>query len=128
MLFHRYGKFTGGIDLPEEKQATIDEPISAGPLPDELHVPLNYSDQMPPASPAVSPGQAISRGELLARATQGGLDIFAPANGVVRDISTRDITLTKLRGQSELLAREPVRCGNLFARDSFPLFAGLAKR
>ena len=109
MLFHRYGKFTGGIDLPEEKQATIDEPISAGPLPDELHVPLNYSDQMPPASPAVSPGQAISRGELLARATQGGLDIFAPANGVVRDISTRDITLTKLRGQSELLAREPVR-------------------
>ncbi len=40
MFFQRYGKFTGGIDLPDEKQATLDKPIAPPSEVDRLRVPL----------------------------------------------------------------------------------------
>lgn len=40
MLLRRFGTFSGGIDLPDEKQATLDAPIVAPPGLRRLAVPL----------------------------------------------------------------------------------------
>ncbi len=80
----RFGTFTGGIDLPDDKDATIDSPIEAVGRLDRLRVPLSPV-QAPPARPTVRPGQYVSRGEKLAEAEAGDgqVDIFAPLAGQV---------------------------------------------
>jgi electron transport complex protein RnfC len=82
MIFRRYGQFTGGIDLPEEKQATLGLPIAAcGKLP-RLRVPLSAGGG-PPAEPVVGPSQRVEAGQLIARSPDGGSDVFAPLGGRV---------------------------------------------
>ena len=82
MLLRRHGDFSGGIDLPDEKRETLDQPIRLCHLPDRLHVPLGYGHHRP-ASPVVREGQRVPAGHLLAVGEGSGLDIFAPVGGVV---------------------------------------------
>lgn len=86
-MFRRYGIFTGGIDLPEEKQGTLDEPISVPSEIERLRVPLAPCGG-PSAQPVVAPGQSVRVGDRLAGAGLDGVDIFAPLAGVVKSIGT----------------------------------------
>lgn len=85
MALRRYGTFTGGIDLPEEKDATIGLPIEPAGLLERLCVPLGW----PGASqvrPMVSVGQEVSAGQELARTQLEEFSIHAPASGRVEAI------------------------------------------
>ncbi|MBN1555552.1 MAG: 4Fe-4S dicluster domain-containing protein [Phycisphaerae bacterium] len=84
-MTHRYGIFTGGIDIPDEKQATLDEPIRAVSEIEVLRVPLAPCGGAA-AEAVVEPGQSVRAGERLARAGQDGVDVFAPLAGQVRDV------------------------------------------
>ena len=91
MLLRRHGDFPGGIDLPDEKRETIDNPIRLCHLPERLHVPLGYG-RHPAASPVVRQGQRVPAGHLLAVGEGSGLDIFAPVGGVVTSLTdTADV-------------------------------------
>jgi electron transport complex protein RnfC len=78
----RFGTFSGGIDLPDDKEATLDSaivffwPLSA------LRVPL-AALAATPATPTVSIGQRVHAGQCLARGGPGQLDVFAPLAGEV---------------------------------------------
>lgn len=106
MLFQRYGKFTGGIDLPEEKLATIDEPISSRPTPDELRADLGPCGGKT-ALPGVIVGQEVNQGDLIARANGEGVDIFAPLGGRVREITANYIELVEIKGSTGIPPHEP---------------------
>ena len=81
MRLRRFGTFTGGIDLPDERGATLRSVIVPAATPSRLCVPLAIADA-PPARPVVEPGAYVSRGERLA-AGQGvdQVDVFAPLAG-----------------------------------------------
>ena len=81
MAFDRYGTFTGGIDLPDEKHATQGLPTMPLALPATLRVPL-APDGRHAAIPIVQPGQRVAAGERIATA-DGGVDIFAPVAATV---------------------------------------------
>ncbi len=79
----RFGTFTGGIDLPDEKNATIDSPVAPVGRLSRLRVPLAPTDG-PPGRVTVRIGQYVSRGERLAEATNADqVDVFAPLAGRV---------------------------------------------
>jgi len=81
MLLRRYGTFTGGIDLPDEKQATEDLPVRISPRLQRLAVPLAPFGG-PAAEPVVPVGEGVTIGEKIARAAGAdGVDIFAPLDG-----------------------------------------------
>ena len=82
MAFGRYGTFTGGIDLPEEKGATLDSPIEPWVPAGPLRVPLNPCGGGP-GEVLVEVGQVVEAGQRLAAAGPGGVDVFAPARGTV---------------------------------------------
>ena len=87
MAFRRYGSFTGGIDLPDEKQATLAAPIGEWLIPERLAVPLAPCGAA--AEPVVSVGGRVAAGELLARAgAESAVDIYAPLSGTVRALTT----------------------------------------
>ena len=83
MLWPRFGTFSGGIDLPDEKDMTLDAPIRPIKQLSRLLVPLApvYTTA---ARPVVSPGQHVRQGEKIAQ-TSGDdqVDIFAPLAGRV---------------------------------------------
>jgi len=89
MVLGRQGTFAGGIALPDEKHDTKDRDVEAfamaspdgTALPTVLRVPL-WPDGRHGAVSVVSPGQRVQAGERIARATEGGVDIFAPLAGV----------------------------------------------
>ena len=90
MGLRRYGTFTGGIDLPDEKQPAADIPIRRCEAPQRLRVPLAPCGGEP-AEPVVRPGQCVEAGELLARATDDGeVDVFAPLSGQVGAVVTAE--------------------------------------
>ncbi len=79
----RFGTFTGGIDLPDAKDATIDSVIAPVGRLIRLRVPLAPVNG-PPARPIVRIGQHVSRGERLGKATSAEqVDVFAPLSGRV---------------------------------------------
>ncbi|HNX26331.1 MAG TPA: 4Fe-4S dicluster domain-containing protein [Phycisphaerae bacterium] len=92
----RYGYFAGGIDLPEEKHATLDVPVRAAKIPQRLTLEfrrLCFSQ----ASPEVSIGQKVSAGQLLARVPEGqGLNLFSPAQATVAEITDGGIVLEEV--------------------------------
>lgn len=90
MLLRRYGSFAGGIELPEEKQATLDSPIQAWRDCRRLLVPLAPCGG-PAARPLVKPGQYVSFGEKIAVGEDGALDVFSPAAGRVAGFATTEI-------------------------------------
>jgi electron transport complex protein RnfC len=84
MLLRRYGTFTGGIDLPDEKDRTLAEPIRPWGRPRRLCVPLAPCGRAP-AEPVVRTGQRIGAGEKLAAAPDdSAVDVFAPLDGRVK--------------------------------------------
>ena len=82
MLFRRYGTFTGGIDLPDEKRRTLNEPIRPCPSSGRLLVPTAYNAGKP-ADPVVAVGEAVQAGQKIAAGADGGIDVFAPLSGRV---------------------------------------------
>jgi electron transport complex protein RnfC len=88
MALRRYGTFTGGIDLPDQKSATLNRPIVPAPLPSRLLVPLNPCGG-PPARPLVAPGQTVAAGEKLAEGCDAdrSVDVFAPLSGRVASVA-----------------------------------------
>jgi electron transport complex protein RnfC len=82
MLLRRFGTFTGGIDLPDEKAATLDKAIEPWEALERLRVPLA---PCPGASARqmVSVGQQVRAGEKIGAAVDDGVDIFAPLAGRV---------------------------------------------
>jgi Na+-translocating ferredoxin:NAD+ oxidoreductase subunit C len=80
-MFRRYGAFEGGILLPEQKQATLDEPIAPAPRAGSLRVPLAPCGGRS-ASLRVPPGEHVAAGQKLAEAAdENGTDVFAPLSG-----------------------------------------------
>jgi len=91
MLFRRYGTFTGGIDLPEEKHATLGAPVRRPPPPQHLRVPLAPCGDSP-ARPVVEPGHQVTAGQRIARAVDAtSVDVFAPLSGKVGAIKTVEV-------------------------------------
>ncbi|MCD6303748.1 MAG: 4Fe-4S dicluster domain-containing protein, partial [Planctomycetes bacterium] len=82
VALRRYGTFTGGIDLPEEKHATLGQAVEALPPPRRLLVPLAPHGGAP-AEPIVPPGSRVEADERIAAGRAGGVDIFAPLAGRV---------------------------------------------
>lgn len=82
----RFGTFTGGIDLPYEKEAPLESPIRPCRRPSRLRVPL-----APPgakaADPDVAVGEYVSAGEKIASGGDIG-GVFAPLAGRVTSITS----------------------------------------
>ncbi len=78
--------FHGGIHPPENKTQSTQQAIETIPLADEFVVPLNQHIGAP-ASPIVSPGEKVLKGQCIAEA-QGFIstNIHAPTSGVVEAI------------------------------------------
>jgi len=94
MVYHRaamigrYGTFTGGIDLPDEKRTTLSEPIRPADRPGRIRVSL-----APCAGRAartdVEPGRRVEEGERLASATDASaVNVHAPLAGRVEAIAS----------------------------------------
>ncbi len=79
MLLRRHGSFSGGIDLPDEKRATLGLSIEACPRPRLLRVPLAPCGGSP-AELSVKEGDSVTAGEKIATGSEG-VDIYAPASG-----------------------------------------------
>ena len=91
MLLRRHADFTGGIDLPDEKRLTLDEPVRTCEVPERLLLPLSL-DAGPAAPPRVQPGQRVSAGEALADPAVDRPGVFAPTDAEVVSISaTADV-------------------------------------
>jgi len=91
MLFRRYGTFTGGIDLPDEKHATLNARIAPAPTPERLRVPLAPCGGRG-AKPRVTVGDRVEAGSRIATAAgPDGLDILAPLSGKVAAVTTVDV-------------------------------------
>jgi electron transport complex protein RnfC len=83
MARRRFGTFTGGIDLPEEKADTLRSHIEPAADLSRLRVPLAICDAAP-AEPVVEAGAMVTRDERIAVAAGGGqVDVFAPSAGRV---------------------------------------------
>ncbi len=88
MAFRRYGTFRGGIDLPDEKHATLAAPIAPCRGIERLRVPLRPCGGAP-AEPRASAGQRVRAGQRIASAPdETGVDIFAPLDGRVEALGT----------------------------------------
>ncbi|MHC4983358.1 MAG: 4Fe-4S dicluster domain-containing protein [Planctomycetota bacterium] len=91
MIFRRYGTFTGGIDLPADKDATLALQIARAPKLDRLRVPLAACGA-PAAEPVVTPGQQVAQGQRIAVARKkSGVDVFAPLAGKVEAMTTATV-------------------------------------
>ncbi len=91
----RYWTFRGGIDLADEKHATIDSAIEPCPLPSRLLVPLVELDGLT-VEPVVRPGQVVRAGETIARGESMDdelppPDIAAPLGGRIAAFTTASI-------------------------------------
>jgi len=86
----RFGTFSGGIDLPDDKGPTLDAPIRQWEKIESLSLPLTDGPG-PPAAPLVHKDQKVRQGQMLAAGHDDGPDIFAPADAVVRGFTTVEI-------------------------------------
>ena len=86
MLFRRYGRFAGGIDLPDEKVATLNLPIDPYRPTETLRVPLGCCGTA--ATAIVEVAQKVARAEKIAKAAPGGVDVFSPVEGRVAGFCT----------------------------------------
>lgn len=86
----------GGVQLPEKKELTNNQPIKIMPAPKEVAIPLSQHIGAE-ARPIVSPGDRVEKGECIAR-LQGRIsaNIHASVNGIVKEIGNR-----KKPGQGE---------------------------
>ncbi len=87
MFFRRYGTFSGGISLPDDKQATLNAPIHPCRPPARLLVPVSF-DPSVSAQVLVKVGEAVLAGQRLARGATPEADVFAPLGGRVAALTT----------------------------------------
>ena len=93
MFSRRYGTFTGGIDLPDDKAATLAKPIGVWTDIPRLCVPLSPSGRSS-ARPLVAAGDRVSSGDKIAEAADlRGVDVFAPVSGQVAGIVQTQVRL-----------------------------------
>jgi electron transport complex protein RnfC len=91
MLFRRYGMFTGGIDLPDEKDQTLTRPIEPAPPLERLRVPLAPCGGGP-ARLLVKVGDFVSAGQRLADPDgPDGVPLFAPLSARVAGLTTAEV-------------------------------------
>jgi electron transport complex protein RnfC len=91
MAIRRYGTFAGGIDLPDEKQATISRQIEPASIDGPLRVPLAWG-HLPAARATVEPGQHVARQQMIAHAESGdSVDVFTPVAGTVSGLVCVDV-------------------------------------
>jgi electron transport complex protein RnfC len=84
--FRRHGSFSGGIDLPDEKQATLHAPIESAPHANRLLLPLKPCGRSV-AELIVRPGERVEANQLLAEAAdETGTDVYAPLGGTVGEV------------------------------------------
>ena len=85
----RLWRFHGGLHLPEHKTPSTQQPIAPLPLASEFVLPLQQHIGAP-ARAAVTVGQTVAKGEVLARA-DGYLSVplHAPTSGTVLAIEPR---------------------------------------
>jgi len=87
MPLRRFGTFAGGIELPDDKAATLEAAIEPIGHLSRLRVPL-APVSAEPARPVVRPGEYVSHGEPLAEADDGRqADVFAPLAGRVAEFT-----------------------------------------
>ena len=83
--------FHGGIHPPEMKHLSNGTPIMAGPLPQQLVLPLNMHIGAP-AKPLVAPGDKVLKGQMIAEPVGAvSAAIHAPTSGTVSAIGPRPI-------------------------------------
>ena len=89
MSLRRYGTFTGGIDLPDQKSSTLNRRIKPALRPSRLLVPLNPCGGQS-ATPLVAPGERVQADQRLAAAdSPDAVDVFAPLDGTVASVSAQ---------------------------------------
>ncbi len=86
----RFGTFSGGIDLPDDKGSTLTEPITAWEQPAHISLPLGRNAKSA-GKALVKKGQAVKTGEPLAAGPDESPDVFAPADATVTDLSTIEV-------------------------------------
>ncbi len=86
MRRQRFGVFTGGLDLPDEKAATLTTTIASLRTPRQLRVPLDPC-RLGGVEPRVDAPQRVAAGDLLAIAG-GDTPVFAPLAGTVDRIGS----------------------------------------
>jgi len=86
----RFGTFSGGIDLPDDKGSTLNAPIGTWDEVGHISLPLGQSTK-PPASPLVQKDQKVTAGYPIATGHNEAPDIFAPADAIVTGFSTVEV-------------------------------------
>ncbi|MDP6044783.1 MAG: hypothetical protein QGG25_04170, partial [Phycisphaerae bacterium] len=86
----RFGTFSGGIDLPDDKGSTLTETITALEQPAHISLPMGRNDKSA-GKALVKKGQAVKAGEPLAAGPDESPDVFAPADATVTDLSTIEV-------------------------------------
>ncbi|MDP6544808.1 MAG: 4Fe-4S dicluster domain-containing protein [Phycisphaerae bacterium] len=89
-IIRRFGTFSGGIDLPDDKASTLNVPIEAWEQVQHISLPLRRGAE-PPASPLVEIDQKVTAGEPLATGQDEAPDILAPADAIVTGFSTVEV-------------------------------------
>jgi len=93
MLFDRYGSFVGGIDLPDEKHATISRAIEPYRPVDLVRVPLSPCGDRA-AETVVEPGERVLAGQRIAVSSGSrSVDIFASVSGKVISMTTAQLAV-----------------------------------
>ncbi len=82
----RFGTFTGGIDLPDEKHSTLDAPIAPFEGLRCLSVPLALCEKAQ-IQTHVRPGQRVDAGAKLASSADGAC-AYAPVSGRITKMTT----------------------------------------
>jgi Na+-translocating ferredoxin:NAD+ oxidoreductase subunit C len=93
MAWHRYGTFTGGLDLPENTGRTLNEPIEPLFVPPYLLVPLALPGS-PSAELLIEPGKTVRAGQVLARGDGKMIpDVLAPLSGRTAELTTAQVAV-----------------------------------
>jgi electron transport complex protein RnfC len=90
MFFRRYGTFSGGISLPDDKHATLNASIHSIGLPARLRVPISFGSSIS-AQVLVNVGEAVSAGQRLVQGASPEADIFSPLGGRVSAMATAQV-------------------------------------
>ena len=104
-MWRRYGKFAGGIDLPEDKEATLDVSIEQRRWSGELRIPRSPT-LADAATPTVAEGQSVTAGERIAKGAPEGVDIFSPLAGRVAGMTTAVVVARRRTYRSAAIAIE----------------------
>ena len=86
----RFGTFSGGIDLPGDKESTLNVTIGACEGVRNISLPLRPNTE-PPATSLVRKDQKVAAGEPIAAGQDEAPDIIAPADATVTGFSTVEV-------------------------------------